>query len=68
MTLSGLKIEKTNSNGKGKLGNAEDANPDTLFTGGNVDMVSLRSILLFGLRGMAAYAWHAYILAKRIKK
>ena len=31
----------------------------SLFTGDNADEVSLRSTLLFGLRGMAAYAWHA---------
>ncbi len=29
---------------------------------GNEDEVSLRSTLLFGMRGMAAYAWHAYRL------
>ncbi|MCR4437000.1 MAG: hydroxylamine reductase [Clostridiales bacterium] len=32
---------------------------------GDVDLVSLRSTLLLGLRGMAAYAWHAYVLGKR---
>lgn len=31
---------------------------------GNEDIVSLRSTLLLGLRGMAAYAWHASILGK----
>lgn len=31
---------------------------------GNQDIVSLRSTLLLGLRGMAAYAWHAHILGK----
>jgi hydroxylamine reductase len=29
---------------------------------GDPDIVSLRSTLLLGLRGMAAYAWHAYVL------
>ncbi|APV44764.1 hydroxylamine reductase [Dehalogenimonas formicexedens] len=29
---------------------------------GDPDTVSLRSTLLFGLRGMAAYAWHARVL------
>lgn len=38
--------------------------PCKLFTG-NEDIVSLRSTLLFGLRGMAAYAHHARILGKR---
>ncbi|MDD5705546.1 MAG: hydroxylamine reductase, partial [Kiritimatiellae bacterium] len=31
---------------------------------GDPDIVSLRSILLFGLRGMAAYAWHARTLGQ----
>lgn len=31
---------------------------------GDADIVSLRATLLFGLRGMAAYAWHAYVLGK----
>ena len=48
---------------KKKLGGAEDYDPDKLFHG-DTDMVSLRSTLLFGLRGMAAYAWHAHILGK----
>jgi hydroxylamine reductase len=46
-----------------QLGGAEDFNPDTLFYG-DTDIVSLRSILLFGLKGMAAYAWHAHVLGK----
>ncbi|MFC1874545.1 hydroxylamine reductase [Chloroflexota bacterium] len=48
---------------KTKLGGAEDFDPDTLFHG-DADIVSLRSTLLFGLRGMSAYAWHAHILSK----
>lgn len=32
---------------------------------GNEDIVSLRSTLLFGIRGMAAYAQHARVLGKR---
>jgi len=48
---------------KEKLGGGEDFDPDILFHG-NTDIVSLRSTLLFGLRGMAAYAWHAHILRK----
>jgi hydroxylamine reductase len=35
---------------------------------GNEDVVSLRSTLLFGLRGMAAYAWHAYVLGREDKE
>jgi hydroxylamine reductase len=48
---------------KEKLGGAENMDPETLFHG-DTDTVSLRSTLLFGLRGMAAYAWHAHILSK----
>lgn len=36
---------------------------NNLWTG-NEDIVSLRSTLLLGMRGMAAYAWHAYVLGK----
>jgi len=35
-----------------------------LFTAGDADEISLRSTLLFGLRGMAAYAWHAHLLGR----
>jgi hydroxylamine reductase len=49
---------------KAALGGAADLEPATLWQG-DPDMVSLRSTLLFGLRGMAAYAWHAYILGKK---
>ena len=38
--------------------------PDELFKGDD-DLVSLRSTLLFGIRGMAAYAYHARVLGKR---
>ena len=48
---------------KVKLGGAEDLAFDILWKG-DPDRVSLRSTLLFGLRGMAAYAWHAYVLGK----
>jgi len=48
---------------KERLGGAADFNPDTLFHGDR-DLVSLRSTLLFGLKGMAAYAWHAHALGK----
>ena len=48
---------------KEKLGGAEDFDPAILFHG-DTDIISLRSTLLFGLRGMAAYAWHAHILGK----
>lgn len=49
---------------KNILGGAEDLSPCSLWEG-DPDMVSLRSALLLGLRGMAAYAWHAYVLGKK---
>ncbi|MDD2629861.1 MAG: hydroxylamine reductase [Limnochordia bacterium] len=48
---------------KDRLGGATDPPWQELWQG-DVDIVSLRSTLLFGLRGMAAYAWHAYVLGK----
>jgi hydroxylamine reductase len=48
---------------KERLGGASDYDAAKLFAG-DADVVSLRSILLFGLRGMAAYAWHAHVLGK----
>jgi len=45
------------------LGGAEDLDVNSLWKGDS-DIVSLRSTLLLGLRGMAAYAWHAYVLGK----
>jgi hydroxylamine reductase len=46
------------------LGGSDAMKPEDLFHG-NEDIVSLRSTLLFGLRGMAAYAHHARVLGKR---
>ncbi|HEX3026226.1 MAG TPA: hydroxylamine reductase [Clostridia bacterium] len=46
-----------------RLGGAEEY-PQKQLWEGDTDTVSLRSTLLFGLRGMAAYAWHAYVLGK----
>jgi hydroxylamine reductase len=46
-----------------KLGGAPAHDPAALFHG-DADATSLRSTLLFGLRGMAAYAWHAQALGK----
>jgi hydroxylamine reductase len=48
-------------------GDAEDMPGESLFAG-NEDIVSLRSTLLLGMRGMAAYAWHAYILGHEDKE
>lgn len=52
---------------KSRLGGADDLGVDKLWTG-DPDFVSLRSTLLLGLRGMAAYAWHAYVLGKEDKE
>ncbi|MDD4238709.1 MAG: hydroxylamine reductase [Desulfotomaculaceae bacterium] len=49
---------------KDKLGGAADLPADALWKG-DPDLVSLRSTLLLGMRGMAAYAWHAYVLGKK---
>ncbi len=49
---------------KEKLGGAEDFDVKALWEG-DQDIVSLRSTLLLGIRGMAAYAWHAYVLGKK---
>jgi len=48
-----------------ELGGSEAMSPDVLFSG-EVNTVSLRSTLLFGLRGMAAYAHHARVLGLRV--
>ncbi|MDD3519631.1 MAG: hydroxylamine reductase [Actinomycetota bacterium] len=47
-----------------KLGGNSTITADFLWSG-DTDIVSLRSTLLFGMRGMAAYAWHAYVLDKK---
>ena len=49
-----------------KLGGKSAYKGSDLFTG-DQDIVSLRSTLLIGIRGMAAYAWHAYVLGKEDK-
>ena len=48
----------------GKLGGTLSFDQDTLFSG-DTDIVSLRSTLLLGLRGMAAYAYHAFIQGQK---
>ena len=55
---NGIKAERE------KLGGAEAIKPNELFYG-DKNVASLRSTLLFGLRGMAAYAHHARVLDKR---
>jgi hydroxylamine reductase len=49
---------------KAKYGAGENLPYDMLWKG-DTDIVSLRSTLLLGIRGMAAYAQHAYVLGKR---
>jgi hydroxylamine reductase len=48
---------------KEALGGAADLDPAMLWQG-DADIVSLRSTLLLGMRGMAAYAYHAHVLGK----
>lgn len=45
------------------LGDADDFEAQNLWTG-DEDVISLRSTLLLGMRGMASYAWHAHVLGK----
>ncbi|HBQ64958.1 MAG TPA: hydroxylamine reductase [Clostridiales bacterium] len=49
------------------LGGAKELPAEDLWSG-EEDIVSLRSTLLLGMRGMAAYAWHARILGKEDRK
>ncbi len=49
------------------LGGAADLPTASLWSD-DTDIVSLRSTLLLGLRGMAAYAWHAYVLGHQDKE
>ncbi|NTV91512.1 MAG: hydroxylamine reductase [Clostridiales bacterium] len=50
-------------NAKEKLGGAPNY-PEGELWNGDTDIVSLRSTLLLGMRGMAAYAQHARVLGK----
>jgi hydroxylamine reductase len=52
---------------KALIGSTEAMPTDYLWSGDS-DIVSLRSTLLFGLRGMSAYAWHAKNLGKEDKE
>ena len=53
---------------KNKLAAAAEDFPAAELWSGDTDMVSLRSTLLLGLRGMAAYAEHAAVLGKESKE
>lgn len=56
-------IKKINQEIK-KVGKVNTYKGENLWKG-ETDIVSLRSTLLFGLRGMGAYAYHAYVLGKK---
>jgi len=56
-------IEATRSETK-KLGGADEYNMAETW-GANEDVRSLKSLLLFGIRGIAAYAYHALALGYR---
>lgn len=60
-TISALcdKVDKA----RAKFSSADEMDMETLW-GNDEDIRSLKSLILFGLRGMAAYAHHAYILGK----
>jgi len=60
-TIEDLKNEITAE--KKRLGGAKNFSHESLFSG-DEDIVSLRSTLLLGLKGMAAYAFHAFVLGK----
>jgi len=60
-TLSQLKMQLIAE--RNVIGGGVPFDYDMLFKG-DKDVVSLRSTLLFGLRGMAAYAHHARVLGK----
>lgn len=45
-----------------ECGTAADYDLETLWQADNEDIKSLKSLILFGLRGMAAYAYHAAVL------
>ena len=45
-------------------GRSDDYDSEQLWQA-DEDVRSLKSLLLFGLRGMAAYAWHAYVLGRQ---
>ena len=49
------------SHGCGGCGGAEEYDMKALWDA-DADIRSLKSLILFGLRGMAAYAYHAYVL------
>ncbi|OPX86192.1 MAG: Hydroxylamine reductase [Pelotomaculum sp. PtaB.Bin104] len=64
VNFDGERIDELKSLAQAKkeaLGGAADRTAEDLFQG-DPDLVSLRSTLLFGVRGMAAYAWHAFRL------
>lgn len=50
--------------GLGGYGTYPEMDLETLWNTGDEDIRSLKSLLLFGMRGMAAYAHHAAVLGK----
>ncbi len=67
VNFDGARIDEFKSQvqaAKAKLGGAADLDCETLWQG-DPDVVSLRSTLLLGIRGMAAYARHAWLLGKK---
>lgn len=72
VTITNVNFDESNVNlyasrvraAREAAGGSLPLSPQALFHG-DTDVVSLRSTLLFGLRGMGAYAHHARVLGKR---
>jgi len=58
------KLTKEVEEEKNRLGGAENFPVSELWSG-DPDIVSLRSTLLLGIKGMAAYAYHARVLGRK---
>ena len=58
------RIDAEITNLGGEEGISEELDMNTIWHGGDEDIRSLKSLLLFGLRGMAAYYCHAEALGK----
>lgn len=62
-TIKKLKTEIEQEKGRVHAGRFDDCDMCRLWDD-NEDIRSLKSLILFGIKGMAAYAYHAFILGK----
>lgn len=60
-TIKAIKTEVENEKHRISSGSSEDYPMEKIWDG-NADIRSLKSLTLFGLKGMAAYAYHARVL------